>query len=400
MAKIKVLVTFGTRPDAAKMAPLVKELARRRDDFETVVCTTAQHREMLDQVLSAFDLTPDFDLDLMTPRQTLSGLAQRILQAFEPVLDEVQPDIVLVHGDTQTTLMGGLISFFKQMMVGHVEAGLRTYERYAPFPEEISRQLTARLAQLHFAPTAANKANLLAERIPAESIFVTGNTVIDAIQTTVRPDYTFINPLLQQLCSSGRRLLTVTAHRRENLGQPLQEIAYGLKDIAETHDDIAICYAVHLNPAVQETVRPILSNLPNVYLTDPLELLDMHNLMARSTLILTDSGGLQEEAPALGKPVLVLRDVTERQEAVEAGTVLLIGPHRQRILSETNRLLADRDAYQQMARAHNPYGDGRACERICEALLFTFGRRSAPPAEFFPLNPATSEPIPGSSLDA
>ena len=382
MTKIKVMVTFGTRPDAAKMAPLVKELYRRSEDFATTVCTTAQHREMLDQVLAAFNLTPDYDLNLMTPRQTLSGLAQRILETFDPVLAEVKPDIVLVHGDTQTTFIGGLLAFYHQMKVGHVEAGLRTYERYAPFPEEISRQLTARLADYHYAPTKANKTNLLAERIPEESIFITGNTAIDAIQTSVREGYEFTNPLLTELTTTGRRILTVTAHRRENLGEPLKEIAYGLRDIAEHFTDVDICYAVHLNPAVQETVRPILEGLPNVYLTDPLELLDMHNLMARSYLILTDSGGLQEEAPALGKPVLVLRDVTERQEAVEAGTVMLTGPHRERILSETTNLLQNPSAYAQMAKATNPYGDGQASKRICEAILYSFGKRQTRPPDF------------------
>jgi UDP-N-acetylglucosamine 2-epimerase (non-hydrolysing)/UDP-GlcNAc:undecaprenyl-phosphate GlcNAc-1-phosphate transferase len=382
MSQISVMLLFGARPDAIKMAPLVKKLQDEPDIFQTTVCVTAQHRQMLDQVLNAFAITPDIDLDLMSPRQTLSGLAKRILESLDPVLEANKPDIVLVHGDTLSCLIGSLVAFFHQIKVGHVEAGLRTYDKYAPFPEEINRQMTSRIADYHYAPTMANRSALLAEGIDGTRIFVTGNTAIDALATTVSQNYRFNDDRLQQLVDQKRQILTVTAHRRENLGEPLRQIALALCDIAKANPKIAICYALHLNPVIRETVLPILSDLSNVYLIDPPDVVEMHNLMAASYLILTDSGGLQEEAPALGKPVLVLRDVTERQEAVEAKTVLLVGPHRKTIFAETQKLLHETAAYSKMARAINPYGDGRAAERISEALKFSFGKRSNRPDDF------------------
>ena len=382
MSLTKVLVVFGTRPEATKMAPLVLALKQRSDIFTTAVCVTAQHREMLDQVLHTFAITPDYDLNLMQPRQTLSDISRLILEKMSPVIEDFAPDIILVHGDTMTTFMGALLAFFHKIRIGHVEAGLRTYDKLQPYPEEMTRQLTARLADYHFAPTPANRANLIAERIPQEHIFITGNTAIDAIRATVRPDYVFQSEVAAARVASGRPIITVTAHRRENLGEPLHQIALGLKDIALQHPELDILYPVHLNPAVQEQVRPVLGELSNVYLTDPLEMIDMHNLMARSLLILTDSGGLQEEAPALDKPVLVMRDVTERQEAEEAGTVLLVGPHRERIVAETNLLLSNPEAYLRMANAKNPFGDGYAAERIVEALSYCFGHTTVRPEDY------------------
>ena len=382
MSRTKVLVVFGTRPEATKMAPLVLALKQRTDVFTTAVCVTAQHREMLDQVLHTFAIQPDFDLNLMQPRQTLSDISRMILEKMSPVIESFAPDIILVHGDTMTTFMGALLAFFHQIRIGHVEAGLRTYDKFQPYPEEMTRQLTARLADYHFAPTSANCANLVAERVPAENIFITGNTAIDAIRATVRPDYTFQNEVAAARVASGRPIITVTAHRRENLGDPMHQIALGLKDVAVQHPELDLLYPVHLNPAVRDQVYPVLEGLSNVYLTDPLEMIDMHNLMARSVLVLTDSGGLQEEAPALNKPVLVMRDVTERQEAEEAGTVLLVGPHRERIVAETNRLLSNEVAYQHMANAKNPFGDGYAAERIVQALCYCFGYTSIRPEDY------------------
>ena len=384
MTKTRILTIFGTRPEATKMAPVIKELAKWPDFLETRLCVTAQHREMLDQVLATFQLRPEYDLNLMKPKQTLSSLSRLILVHLEPVIQDFKPDMVLVHGDTLTTFMGALLSFYSQIKVGHVEAGLRTYDKMAPYPEEMNRQLTARIADLHFSPTHANKQNLLAERIPSEHIFLTGNTAIDAIQTTVQPDFIFQTEILNQVVADGRRIITIEAHRRENLGQPMQEIVDAIRELALTRPDMLFVWPLHLNPAVRDVAKMRLSGLDNVFLLEPLEMLEMHNLMSRSYLVLTDSGGLQEEAPALGKPVLLLRDVTERQEAVNAGTVLLIGPHKQAIIDQTNRLLGDHRLYKRMADAPNPFGDGRAAERIVQALLYYFGHRKEYPEEFLP----------------
>ncbi len=381
MNKIRVMTVFGTRPEAVKMAPLVMEL-EKCDKIDSVVCVTAQHREMLDQVLRVFDIKPDYDLNIMQEKQTLLDITTRVLEGLSCVLDEVKPDIVLVHGDTSTTFAGSLAAFYKKISVGHVEAGLRTFDKYSPYPEEMNRKLTASLADLHFCPTMTNKRNLLNENIPENGIYITGNTVIDAIATTVREDYCFENPLLRDLDYKNCRIIAVTAHRRENLGEPLRNICRALKRIVDAYEDVRIVYPVHLNPVVQETAREILGNHPSVFLTDPVSMQDMHNLMSRSYMVMTDSGGLQEEAPALGKPVLVLRNDTERPEAVEAGTVKLAGTDEDKIFASAAKLLDDGDEYNRMAKAVNPYGDGKASQRIVQALLYEFGLSDQKPEEF------------------
>lgn len=383
MSKLKVMTIFGTRPEAVKMAPLVKEL-QKNPAIDASVCVTAQHRQMLDQVLKLFDITPDFDLDIMKDRQTLIDITTRALHGLSEVLDNAKPDIVLVHGDTTTTFVGSLAAFYKQISVGHVEAGLRTFDKYFPYPEEMNRRLTGVLTDLHFAPTITNKTNLLNEGVPPEKIFVTGNTVIDALKTTVKDGYVFANTTLRALDFSSNRVIAVTAHRRENLGEPLENICSALRHIADTYTDVQIVYPVHLNPSVQEVARRILGSHQRIHLIDPLDVGDMHNLMAGSYLILTDSGGLQEEAPSLGKPVLVLRNETERPEAVAAGTVKLAGTDKDKIISMTGQLLDDPTEYNRMAKAVNPYGDGKASERITAALLYAFGRGSKKPQEFLP----------------
>lgn len=383
MSKLKVMTIFGTRPEAVKMAPLVKEL-QKNPAIDASVCVTAQHRQMLDQVLKLFDITPDFDLDIMKDRQTLIDITTRALHGLSEVLDNAKPDIVLVHGDTTTTFVGSLAAFYKQIAVGHVEAGLRTFDKYFPYPEEMNRRLTGVLTDLHFAPTITNKTNLLNEGVPPEKIFVTGNTVIDALKTTVKDGYVFANTTLRALDFSSNRVIAVTAHRRENLGEPLENICSALRHIADTYTDVQIVYPVHLNPSVQEVARRILGSHQRIHLIDPLDVGDMHNLMAGSYLILTDSGGLQEEAPSLGKPVLVLRNETERPEAVAAGTVKLAGTDKDKIISMTGQLLDDPTEYNRMAKAVNPYGDGKASERITAALLYAFGRGSKKPQEFLP----------------
>lgn len=377
---LKVFTVFGTRPEAIKMAPLVYEL-RKHPAIESKVCVTAQHRQMLDMVLNLFQIQPDFDLNIMTERQTLAGITTRALCGLEEVFREEKPDIVLVHGDTSTTFAGSLAAYYNQIKVGHVEAGLRTYDKYFPFPEEMNRRLTGQIADLHFSPTQSNRQNLLREGVSDESIFITGNTVIDALKTTVRRDFDFSQTPLATIDPSHRVVL-MTAHRRENLGEPLQNICRAVGRLVRDFPDIEVIYPVHLNPAVQEVAHAILGNMPRVHLIDPLDVDVLHNLMSRAHLILTDSGGLQEEAPALGKPVLVLRGETERPEAVQAGTVKIAGTHEDIIYALAAELLRDETEYQKMANAVNPYGDGNASRRIVEAILYHFGITSVRPKDF------------------
>lgn len=384
MPPLKVLTVFGTRPEAIKMAPVVKELNRYPEEFNCQVAVTAQHREMLDQVLHLFQIQPGYDLDIMRPRQTLEEVTTRALNGLSGVLKTSRPDVVLVHGDTTTTFVAALAAFYQQIPVGHVEAGLRTGDRYAPFPEEMNRRLAGALADIHFAPTATARDNLLREGVPAEHIYVTGNTVIDALKATVRPGYCFSDPRLQELDMERWRVVLVTAHRRENWGEPMREIFSALRDLVKRYSDIAVVFPVHYNPRVRELAGEILGNRERIYLIDPLDYEPFVNLMARSYLVLTDSGGLQEEAPALGKPVLVLREVTERPEAVAAGTVRLVGTGYHEILAAAGELLEDRQAYLRMAHAVNPYGDGQASRRIRGALRHYFGLTIARPQEFTP----------------
>ncbi len=381
MDKIKVLSVFGTRPEAIKMAPLVIEL-NKNDNIDSVVCVTAQHRQMLDQVLEIFDLTPDYDLNIMKDRQTLEGITIRALEGLGRVMREVKPDIVLVHGDTTTTFAGALAAYYNQTRVGHVEAGLRTYDKYQPYPEEMNRKLTSALADLNFAPTKLAREQLLKENVPLESIFTTGNTVIDALQTTLEDNYCFSVEELNQIDYENRRVIAVTAHRRENLGEPLEAICRAILRTVEDNGDVEVVYAVHKNPAVVEPVHRILGGHPRIHLLDPLDLKDMHNLMNRSFLVMTDSGGLQEEVPSMHKPVLVLRNVTERPEGIEAGTLKLAGVEEETIYRLTAQLLNDKQEYERMARAENPFGDGHASKRIVEAILYYFGKALEKPADF------------------
>ncbi len=366
MANLKVMSVFGTRPEAIKMLPLVKEIARH-PRLDSIVCVTAQHREMLDQVMEAFEVTADYDLDLMAAGQTLTDITARVLYGMQDVLDKAKPDIVLVHGDTTTSFAGALAAFYKQIPVGHVEAGLRTYDIYSPFPEEMNRNLTGRIATLHFAPTTLNEANLKKENI-TKGVFVTGNTVIDALFSIVKEGYTFADETLQKLSFAGKRTILLTCHRRENLGRPMQNIFSAVRDIAQKYPDVQFVYPMHKNPAVRGPATEIFGKQPNVMLIEPIGVDDMHNLFAHCYMVMTDSGGIQEEAPALGKPVLVLRTETERPEDVEAGTVKVVGVDRATIVREAETLLDDKAAYDKMARAKNPYGDGHASERICAAI--------------------------------
>ena len=372
MEKLRIMSVFGTRPEAIKMAPLVKELSGR-EEIESICCVTAQHREMLDSVLEVFGLTPDWDLDIMTPRQTLSTITSKCLTGMDEAIDALKPDLILVHGDTSTTFAGALSAFYHKVPVGHVEAGLRTYDKYSPYPEEMNRKLVTAIADLYFCPTESNRRNLEREGI-TENIFVTGNTVIDALKTTVVKDYHFTTEILNDLPYDSKKIVLVTCHRRENYGQPMEDIMSALAHIARTHPDTILVYPVHLSPVVQECAKRHLEGIENVRLTAPLSAGEMHNLMARCCLVLTDSGGLQEEAPALGKPVLVLRRETERPEAVEAGTAKLAGVAYDDIVSMADQLLTDPAAYAAMARAVNPYGDGQACRRIADAILWQIGR--------------------------
>ena len=369
----KIMTIFGTRPEAIKMAPVIRELGKYPGQFKSLVCVTAQHRQMLDQVLNLFEITPDYDLDIMKPGQNLFDVTCNVMQGLKAVLEEVRPDLVLVHGDTTTTMAASLAAYYCQIPVGHVEAGLRTHNKYAPYPEEINRRLTSTLTEYHFAPTQGARQNLLNEGIPAETIIVTGNTVIDALlnitgkiednpelESGLEHKFSFLDP--------DKRLILVTGHRRENFGQGFENICQALADIVRLNPDVEILYPVHLNPNVQEPVKRILGPLENIHLIEPVDYLPFVYLMNRSYLIITDSGGVQEEAPSLGKPVLVMRETTERPEAVDAGTVILVGTDQQRIVSETSRLLSDVKAYSAMSLAHNPYGDGKAVERIVNSL--------------------------------
>lgn len=364
---MKVMSVFGTRPEAIKMCPLVKELEKKRE-IESVVCLTGQHREMLQQVIDIFGIDVKYNLDIMQPKQTLTSITTSVLEKMETVLKEEKPDIVLVHGDTSTSFVAALAAFYQQIPVGHVEAGLRTYDKYSPFPEEMNRSLTGRIATLHFAPTENNRRNLAIENV-TENVYVTGNTVIDAFQTTVKKGYIYKDEDLNRIDFSGRRCILMTAHRRENLGQPLENICCAVKRLVEEYSDIEVVYPVHMNPVVRDTATAILGDMDRVHLIHPLDVEDMHNLMSKSYLVMTDSGGLQEEAPACGVPVLVLRTETERPEAVEAGTVKVVGVDEEEIYQSAVTLLTDQVAYQKMARAVNPYGDGHASERIVKHIL-------------------------------
>lgn len=381
MDKVKIMAVFGTRPEAIKMAPLIKEL-KKNDSIDCTVCVTAQHREMLDQVLEIFDIVPDYDLNIMKARQTLPEITSRALEGLYGVYNDASPDMVLVHGDTTTTFAASLAAFYAKIKVGHVEAGLRTYDKYSPYPEEMNRRLTGAAADLHFAPTARNKENLLKENIPEDTIYITGNTVIDALSTTVFPEYTFRDTFLKNFSFKGKRVILVTAHRRENLGKPMENIFIALRKLVDDIPDISLIYPVHLNPVVRETADRILGGHDRIHLIEPLNVQDMHNLMDRSTLVMTDSGGLQEEAPSLGKPVLVLRNETERPEAIKAGTVKLLGTGTENIYKEARLILEDAEEYQRMAKAVNPYGDGKASKRIHEALLYYFRLSDKRPEEF------------------
>ncbi len=377
---VRVMSIFGTRPEAIKMAPLVRELSNR-EGIESLCCVTAQHRQMLDSVLDIFQIRPDFDLNIMEPGQTLSTITTKCLLGLEKVFDQARPDLVLVHGDTSTAFSAALAAFYGQIKVGHVEAGLRTYDKYSPFPEEMNRTLVGDLADLHFSPTAANRDNLRREGI-TQNVFLTGNTVIDAMATTVRPDFRFPTEELNHLDYREKTVIAVTCHRRENYGEPMAHIMTALRRLVETYPQVELVYPVHLSPVVREAAGKYLGGHERIHLIDPIDVEEMHNLMARCAFVMTDSGGLQEEAPALGKPVLVLRRETERPEAVSAGTVKLAGTEEENIFVLGAQLVTDRAAYDAMAHAVNPYGDGRACRRIGDAIEYIFGLRDKAPEEF------------------
>lgn len=379
MQKIKVMAIFGTRPEAIKMAPLVLELKKQNAYFETVIVVTAQHREMLDSVLDIFQITPDYDLNIMKRKQTLSGITSSVILDLDAVLEKEQPQIVLVHGDTTTTFAAALSAFYHQIAVGHVEAGLRTWRKYSPWPEEMNRQMTDNLADLYFAPTAQSQANLLKENHPQQNIFVTGNTAIDALAQTVQADY---HHQVLDLIDPQKRMILVTMHRRENQGEPMRQVFRAIRDVVQTYSDVEVIYPVHLNPVVQKTAQEILGKQKRIHLIEPLDVLDFHNLIDRSYFIMSDSGGVQEEAPALKKPVLVLRDTTERPEGVKAGTLKLVGTHYDSVKKEMEQLLNDPKEYQSMAQAKNPYGDGQASQRICAALRYYFQQTKKRPLDF------------------
>ncbi|AGB20143.1 non-hydrolyzing UDP-N-acetylglucosamine 2-epimerase [Thermoanaerobacterium thermosaccharolyticum] len=378
---LKVMPIFGTRPEAIKMAPLVKEL-ESASDIETVVCVTAQHRDMLDQVLRLFNINPKYDLDVMKKNQSLSAITSSVLKGLDEVLEKEKPDLILVHGDTTTTFVSALSAFYKKIKVGHVEAGLRSHDKWFPYPEEINRKLTGVLADLHFAPTQTAKDNLLREGVCEKDIFVTGNTVIDAMKYTVKDNYVFRDDRLNNIDYENKRVIVVTAHRRENWGEPIENICNALRKIAINIKDTYIIYPVHKNPIVRDAVFSILDDIENVLLLDPIDTDEMHNLLKRCYMVMTDSGGLQEEVPSLGKPVLVLRDVTERPEAVKAGTVKIIGTDFDRVYSEAKLLLTDKNEYDRMANAVNPYGDGNASRRIVTAIKYAFGMINERPNDF------------------
>ncbi|MGB4005862.1 MAG: UDP-N-acetylglucosamine 2-epimerase (non-hydrolyzing) [Halanaerobiales bacterium] len=377
----RVMTIFGTRPEAIKMAPLVKEL-EREPEIESIVAVTAQHREMLDQVLDLFAIRPDYDLDIMEAGQSLTSISVRVLEGLEKVLAEVQPDLVLVHGDTSTSFLAALAAFYQQIRIGHVEAGLRTYNKYSPFPEEMNRQLTGVLTDLHFAPTPAARENLFRENIPAGKIFVTGNTVIDALLQTVQEDYHFNDEILDGIDFRNKKLILLTAHRRENLGQPMEDIFRAVRRLVQKYEELELVFPVHLNPVVRELAASVLGDMDRVHLIEPLDYEPFVNLMARSYLVLTDSGGIQEEAPGLGKPVLVLRNTTERPEAIAAGTVRLVGTDPEAIYQAATELIRDQEKYALMANAVNPYGDGKAARRIVNRIRYEFGLSASPGEEF------------------
>ena len=370
MKKLKVMVVFGTRPEAIKMAPLVLELQKHSDSIETITVVTAQHRQMLDQVLETFSIEPHYDLDIMGKNQSLLDITGKILEKFDPVVKQELPDIILVHGDTTTTFAASLVAFYNQVRIGHVEAGLRTFDKYSPFPEEMNRQMTDSLADLYFAPTSESKENLLKENHPESAIVITGNTAIDALKLTVQSDY--YHKVLDQL-DPDKKLVLVTMHRRENQGQPMRNVFTALREMVDLHQEIEVVYPVHLSPAVQEAANDILAGHDRIHLIEPLDVLDFHNLASRSYFIMTDSGGVQEEAPSLGKPVLVLRDTTERPEGVRAGTLKLVGTDPVCVKEAMTELLTDETVYRQMSQAPNPYGDGRASERIVQSIQQYFG---------------------------
>ena len=369
MKKLRLMTVFGTRPEAIKMCPLVLEMYKYPEYIEPIVAVTAQHREMLDQVLELFHIKPDYDLNIMASGQTLYDITTRALNGLKEVIEDAKPDMVLVHGDTTTTFAGALAAFYAQVPVGHVEAGLRTGNKYSPYPEEMNRKLTGSIADMHFAPTSTSKENLLKENVNPEAIMVTGNTVIDALQTTVKANYEFADAEFNKIFARGNRLILMTTHRRENLGEPMRNVYKALRKVLETHADVEAIFPVHKNPKVREIVQEELGGLERVHLIEPMDYEPFANLMGKVDIVLTDSGGIQEEAPALGKPVLVLRDTTERPEAVDAGTVKLVGTGYEDVLREANLLLDDPAHYKKMAEAANPYGDGKACERIIRAIL-------------------------------
>ena len=369
MKKLRLMTVFGTRPEAIKMCPLVLEMHKYHEYIEPIVAVTAQHREMLDQVLELFHIKPDYDLNIMASGQTLYDITTRALNGLKEVIEDAKPDMVLVHGDTTTTFAGALAAFYAQVPVGHVEAGLRTGNKYSPYPEEMNRKLTGSIADMHFAPTSTSKENLLKENVNPEAIMITGNTVIDALQTTVKANYEFADAEFNKIFARGNRLILMTTHRRENLGEPMRNVYKALRMVLETHADVEAIFPVHKNPKVREIVQEELGGLERVHLIEPMDYEPFANLMGKVDIVLTDSGGIQEEAPALGKPVLVLRDTTERPEAVDAGTVKLVGTGYEDVLREANLLLDDPAHYKKMAEAANPYGDGKACERIIRAIL-------------------------------
>lgn len=381
MKKIKTIVIFGTRPEAIKMAPLVKEM-KTRNDIEVKVCVTAQHRQMLDQVLELFDIKPEFDLNIMKTKQSLTGITTRVLEGLEKLFEDEKPDLILVHGDTTTTFAGSLAAFYKQIRVGHVEAGLRTFDKYFPYPEEMNRKLTGAIADMHFAPTEGSKNNLLREGVDNKNIFVTGNTVIDAMNYTIQEDYQFENEELKKIDFNNKKVIMVTAHRRENWGEGIFNICDALKKIVEQNKDVELVYLVHLNPIVKDMVYEKLGGIERIHLLPPLDTKETHNLMNKSYMVMTDSGGLQEEAPHLGKPVLVLRGVTERPEAVETGTVKLVGTDVDNIVNYASELIRNGEEYNKMSKAINPYGDGKASSRIADAILYYFRVLDEAPEEF------------------
>jgi len=380
MKKIKVLSVFGTRPEAIKMAPLVIELAKS-SDIESICCVTGQHREMLDSVMEIFSLKADYDLNIMEKQQTLSTITTKILNGMGQVIESISPDLILVHGDTSTAFSGALAAFYHKVPVGHVEAGLRTWDKYSPYPEEMNRTLIGDIAELHFSPTKANAENLRNESI-TQNIFITGNTAIDAMRYTVSPGYKFSTPLLNSLDFQNRRVIAVTCHRRENYGKPMEDIMQAIAKLVELHEDIEVVYPVHLSPVVRNCAQQYLANRDRIHLIDPIDVQEMHNLVSRCYMVMTDSGGLQEEAPALGKPVLVMRKETERPEAIAAGTVRLAGVCYDDILVLANELLDNTATYASMAKAVNPYGDGHACQRIVEAIRYHFGMTNHAPEDF------------------